>query len=170
MDAASKKYSGKPFKYLVLTHHHMDHTNGIRTYAAVGATVVVGQGNGDFFRKVLAAPDSLGADSPKRKINTNVVEVAGSYIITDGKRDVGAYLIDNPHAAGYLIGYIPDAKLGWVTDLWSPGRDPLPARLNPALASVVNGVKRWNLDPERFAGGHGSIGSFPELSRVAAAD
>jgi len=169
IDAAGKKYSGKPFKYVVLTHHHMDHSNGIRTYAAAGATVVVGQGNGDFFRKVLAAPDSLGADSPKKKINANVVEVAGSYIITDGKRDVGAYLIENPHAQGYLMGYVKDVKLGFVTDLWSPGRDPLPPRLNPGLAAVVNGVKRWNLEPERFAGGHGSTGSFPELLKVAAA-
>jgi len=168
MDAASKKYPDKPIKYLVLTHHHMDHTNGVRSYAAAGATLVVGQGNGEFFKKTLTSPDSLGADAPKKKINPNVVEVAGSYVIGDGKRDVGAYRIENPHADGYLMGYVSDVKLGFITDLWSPGRDPLPPRLNPALASVVDGVKRWNLDPERFAGGHGSTGSFAELMKVPA--
>jgi hypothetical protein len=42
IDAAAKKYPGKPVKYVVLTHRHIDHTGGIRAYAAAGATIVVG--------------------------------------------------------------------------------------------------------------------------------
>jgi len=154
IDAAAAKYPGKPFKYVVLTHHHMDHTYGIRTYAAAGATVVVGRGNGAFFEKVLTSPDSLGGDAPHVKFKPRVVEVDGRFVITDGKRDVLALLIENPHADGLLIGYIPDARLGFVTDIWSPG-PPLPPKPNPNLAAVVNGVKQWGIDPERFAGGHG---------------
>ena len=41
IDAAKAKYPGKPISYLVLTHHHMDHTGGMRTYVAEGATVIV---------------------------------------------------------------------------------------------------------------------------------
>ncbi len=41
IDAAKAKYPGKPIKYLVLTHHHMDHTGGMRAYVAEGATVIV---------------------------------------------------------------------------------------------------------------------------------
>ena len=37
IDAAKAKYPGKPIRYLVLTHHHMDHTGGMRTYVAEGA-------------------------------------------------------------------------------------------------------------------------------------
>src|SRR2546427_198522 len=36
IDAAKAKYPGKPIKYLVLTHHHMDHTGGTRTYIEIG--------------------------------------------------------------------------------------------------------------------------------------
>ena len=43
--AAKAKYPGKPIKYLVLTHHHMDHTGGMRTYVAEGATIVVPEGS-----------------------------------------------------------------------------------------------------------------------------
>ena len=32
---------GKPVRYLVLTHHHMDHSGGLRTYVAEGATIIV---------------------------------------------------------------------------------------------------------------------------------
>jgi glyoxylase-like metal-dependent hydrolase (beta-lactamase superfamily II) len=167
IDAAKKKYPGKPFKYVVLTHHHMDHSSGIRSYAAEGATIVVGQGNGEFFKKVLASPSKLGRDAPRKKASGEILEVSGRYVISDGKREVGAYLIENPHAAGYLMGYIPDAKLGFVTDLWSPGRDALPPKINPALMSVVNGVKKWHLDPERFAGGHGAVGEYAGLAKLA---
>lgn len=167
IQAAAKRFPGKPVKYVVLTHHHMDHTSGIRTYAAAGATVVVGQGNGAHFRKGLTAPDSLGADSPKKKFTPDIVEVADRWIITDGKRDVAAYRVENLHAANMLIGYIPDAKLGFVTDIWSPGRAPLGARLDAGQTALVNVVKRWGLEPERFAGGHGSVASFPELLRIA---
>jgi hypothetical protein len=41
IDAAKAKYPGKPIKYLVLTHHHMDHAGGVRTYVAEGATIIV---------------------------------------------------------------------------------------------------------------------------------
>ena len=51
IDAAKAKYPGKPIKYLVLTHHHMDHTGGMRTYVAEGATVVVPQGAQGLFRQ-----------------------------------------------------------------------------------------------------------------------
>lgn len=36
-------------------------------------------------------------------------------MLSDGAREVQAYLIANPHADSTLIGYVPDAKLGFVT-------------------------------------------------------
>ena len=85
--------------------------------------------------------------------------------MTDGAgRQVIVYVImDNPHAKGMLMGWVPHAKLGYVTDIWSPGV-PLPAKPNPGLASVVNTVKRAGLEPERFAGGHGSVADYRSLT------
>jgi hypothetical protein len=80
-------------------------------------------------------------------------------------RQVIVYLMDNPHAKGMLMGWIPDAKLGFVTDVWSPGT-PLPGKPNPGLASVVNTVKRAGLEPQRFAGGHGSTAEYSALTRL----
>jgi glyoxylase-like metal-dependent hydrolase (beta-lactamase superfamily II) len=168
INAAREKYPGKPIRYLVLTHHHMDHAGGVRAYAQQGATIVVGQGAGDHFRKVLAAPFTRNPDlRPSNLSGTPIIEVADKYVMSDGKREVAAYQIDNPHAKSYLIGYVPDAKLGYVTDLWSPGRDPLPPKITPPLASVVAGVKKHGLDPQRFAGGHGSTGEYAPLEKLA---
>ena len=87
-------------------------------------------------------------------------------MLADGKREVAAYLMDSPHAKGTLFGYIPDAKLGFVTDIWSPG-PPLPPKPNPGLVAVVNAVKKAGIQPERFAGGHGSNADYASLARLA---
>jgi hypothetical protein len=42
---------GKPIKYLVLTHHHMDHTGGMRTYVAEGAHAHRSEPERGIFRK-----------------------------------------------------------------------------------------------------------------------
>ena len=168
LEMAGKRFPGKPVKYVVLTHHHMDHTSGVRTFAAAGVTIVVGKGNGAFFRKAITSPSSLGADAPKKAVKPSIIEVESRWIITDGKRDVGAYVAENPHATALLIGYVPDAAVGFVTDIWSPGAGPLPAVANPSLQAVINTVRRFGLEPQRFAGGHGGVANYADLARISA--
>jgi hypothetical protein len=126
LNALKAKYPGKPVKYLVLTHHHMDHAGGLRAYADQGAALVVGKGGTDHYR------------------------------LMEG----------NPHAEGMLFGYVPQARLGFVTDLWSPGAAPLPDKLNPNLQAVVNSVKKAGIAPSKFAGGHGSTADYAPLSAL----
>jgi glyoxylase-like metal-dependent hydrolase (beta-lactamase superfamily II) len=166
LSAARAKYLRKPVKYLILTHHHMDHAGGIRAYAAEGATLVVGKGAAAHYRKILAAPYTLNPDLPVTDLSrTPIVEVADKYVLSDGTREVHAYLIANPHADSTLIGYVPDARLGFVTDIWIPGA-PLGAQLNPLQASVVAGVKKYGLTPQKFAGGHGATADYSTLSAL----
>ncbi len=168
ISAARAKYLKKPVKYLVLTHHHMDHAGGVRAYADVGATIVVGKGGVDHFRRVLAAPYTRNPDlAPSDLSRTQIVEVKDKYVLSDGTREVAAYLIDpNPHAEGLLIGYVPDVRIGFVTDIWSPGAGPLPDTLNPALAALVAGVKKAGITPAKFAGGHGGAGDYAPLAAL----
>jgi glyoxylase-like metal-dependent hydrolase (beta-lactamase superfamily II) len=168
LDTAKVKYPGKPVKYLVLTHHHMDHAGGLRAYAAQGATIVTGRGTAPHYRRVLAAPFTRNPDLPARDLrNTPIVEVADKHLLTDGVREVHAYVIEpNPHAVGLLIGYLPETRLGFVTDIWSPGAGALPDKLNPALGALLAGIKRAGISPQRFAGGHGAVADYAPLAAL----
>lgn len=43
---------------------------------------------------------------------------------------------------------------------------PLPAQLNPNLAALVAGVKKYGFTPEKFAGGHGSNADYVPLAAL----
>jgi glyoxylase-like metal-dependent hydrolase (beta-lactamase superfamily II) len=161
LNEARAKYPTKPVKYLVLTHHHMDHAGGLRAYLAQGATLVVGKGTADHYRRVLAAPYTRNPDlKPKDLKGAEIIEVVDKRVFSDGSRQLEVYQIEDPHAAGTLIAYVPQARLGYVTDLWSPGAGPLPNKLNPNMLALVVAVKKIGIQPTRFAGGHGSSADY----------
>jgi glyoxylase-like metal-dependent hydrolase (beta-lactamase superfamily II) len=165
---AQARYGQKPVRYLVLTHHHMDHAGGLRAYMAQGATLVVGRGAAAHYRRVLAASATRNPDvAPRDYAKANIIEVAERHVMTDGAREVSAHLAESPHASAMLIGYVADARLGFVTDIWSPGRDPLPKEISTPLAAIANAVRRAGIQPLRFAGGHGSTGDYAPLAGLA---
>jgi len=121
-------------------------------------------------QRMFSAPFTVLNDrlhrSPKK---ADIIEVSDKHTLKDGKREIGFYSIDTQHSTGTLIAYILDAKLGFVTDLWSPGRDPLPEKPTQSQIDLVNGVKRHGLSPERFAAGHGTTGDYEPLARLVGA-
>lgn len=160
---AAAKYPGKPVKVLVLTHHHMDHASGARGYAANGAKVIVGAGGGNYLRQMMTAPHNVRKDALAKKPRAvEVVEVADKMVLSDGTRTIELYRIANGHAEGMLIGYVPDAKLGYVTDLWAPGRDAVFG--TERQRSLTDAIDKIGIKPERFAGGHGGVASYSEFA------
>jgi hypothetical protein len=83
--------------------------------------------------------------------------------VNDGGREVDAYAIENPHAASFLFPFVPDAKLGVVTDLYVPGA---PVSSNPMVTALAKGIEKWDIKPETIAGGHGSVGSYADVTQA----
>ena len=72
----------------------------MRAYAAQGATIVVGKGDGAFYRKLLSAPHELDPYPVKLTGAPKVIEVNGKWSINDAGREIDAYSLENPHATG----------------------------------------------------------------------
>lgn len=167
MAETAKKYPGKPIRTLVLSHHHNDHAGGTRAYAAAGTQIVVGPGIAPYMSKVLQADHSQSPFGAKPVTALKITEVKDRMIFTDGDRRVHAIVFDNPHSVGAMLGYVEDVRVGFVVDVWSPGRDPIPEKLNAGHLSVYNAVQKASISPERFAGGHGSVANYADLSSKA---
>ena len=89
------RFPGKPIRWLALTHHHMDHAGGLRGILAEGGvTLVVGQGAGAHFRRVLEAPATRNPDLPARSYHmTPILEVPESHVMSDSPgRQVIVYM------------------------------------------------------------------------------
>jgi glyoxylase-like metal-dependent hydrolase (beta-lactamase superfamily II) len=152
---AERRFPGKPFKYLVLTHHHMDHVNGARVFAAKGADLVFASGNRKYFAAQMQAPNRIRNDELWQKPReVGLIAVDQKFTLTDGSRRIGLYEIDNSHSKNMLIAVIPDADFGWAVDIWSPSRD-VPTAL-PSHRELIAGLRKFNVMPSVWAGGHGT--------------
>jgi glyoxylase-like metal-dependent hydrolase (beta-lactamase superfamily II) len=169
---AKQRFPGKPIKYLVLTHHHVDHVGGMRSFAAEGATIVVARGsapNGQYYRRQIANTQDLNWNKPAMpKDNPEIIEVEEKWTVNDGGREFSAFVIQNPHSDGMMIGWLPDAKMAFNTDLWITTPQP-PTSSNPNLAALIAGVEKWGLQPEKMSGGHGTVADYAAGARVAKA-
>ncbi len=164
--ASKQRYPGKPIKYLIQSHHHWDHANGARTYVAEGVTVIVGKGNKEHFARMFSASNAgLNDRLHRNPRKANIIEVSGKHVLKDGKREVHAYLVESAHSIATLISYVPDAKLGFVVDIWSTTA-PLPPTPTPGHREVVAGLKKWGVTPEMFAHGHGSPAPYAQLVKL----
>ena len=169
MEQVRTRFPNKPIKYLVLTHHHIDHVAGYRTFVADGATLVVGRGTTEFWRKVLASSDALGADTPRKSLaDAQIIEVKETHAIAAGSRRVELHELRSGHSDGMLVAYVPAAKLVFQTDIWTgPGVDPLGAQAMPRQRSLAELVLKLKLDVTHVIGGHGRVGLFADLRKTA---
>src|SRR6185436_19754469 len=74
---------GKPIKAVVATHYHYDHSGGLRTHIARGATIFTTAGNRGYLAKLATTPHTIKPDSQSRAKASPVIEVVA------GKKQLG---------------------------------------------------------------------------------
>ena len=168
IDAAKAKYPGKPVKQLVLTHHHMDHTGGTRTYVAEGAEIVVPAQARPFFEKMVQTQHALKPDALARQPKpAKIVDVKDTLSLKDETVEIRLLNIPNPHSDGMIIGHVVGPNIVYVTDLLSP-RGPI-ARTG-GTAAVGAALRAANITGSTIAGGHGTTAKQDEIGAALAAN
>ena len=165
----------KPISYLVNTHHHFDHTGGMRTYAAEGATIITQAENRDYYDKVVFAqparslvPDRLSLAPRVDRFRIIIEAVTQNYVLSDGVRTMELFPIGGlDHTRGMMIAYLPKEKIVVEADLYSPpAPGQAPATPGPSAISLYNNIKRRKLDVAQIAPIHGRVGTMDEFEKL----
>jgi glyoxylase-like metal-dependent hydrolase (beta-lactamase superfamily II) len=164
-----KKLSSKPIKYVIASHHHFDHSGGLRAVAAEGVTVIAHDANKAFLEKTLAAPAVVSPDRLAKSGKKGTVEGTGvRRTLTDGTRTVDIHHIpDNVHHAGIVMVHLPKEKLLIEADVYTPPAPNAPpaTTLNPTWVSLADNIKRLNLVVDQILPLHGRMVPLAELHK-----
>jgi glyoxylase-like metal-dependent hydrolase (beta-lactamase superfamily II) len=144
-------FPGKPIRYGVPTHHHIDHTGGIAA-AAAEMTLVVPEVAKAFYDKTLGTPRTLAPDVFAKSGKKAVVEgfKGDKRVFQDATRTLEIHVVKGlPHADGMVIAWLPKEKILAYADMfnWPTAAAPVPDP--PVVGSMVflRTIERLGFDP-----------------------
>lgn len=157
----------KPIKYLVNTHHHFDHSGGIRTYVAQGATIITNEGNKAFYEAAWKQPRTLDPDqlaqSPKKPV---FITYKDQYVLTDGTRSLELHrIVGDNHNEFMSFGYLPKEKILIEADDYTPGPPPPPMAVAFGQ-NLYDNLQRLKIDVVTIAPLHGTVATIADFQKA----
>lgn len=149
----------KPLRRVVNTHHHFDHSAGLRAAVAEGLTVLTHAGNEAFVKDLVARAHSRNPDLLARQPKPLTVET-----VTDTHDLAGRvrlfHVAGNPHSSTMLMAYVPEHRLLIEVDAFTPNA------LAAFAANLLENIERRGLAVDRIVPLHGSVATFEELRKA----
>lgn len=166
LDTLASRFPGRPVATLVNSHHHWDHSGGVRAALARGIPVTTHARNIAFVRAIGSAVKTVNPDTLARGARMPPLRfVADTATIGSGERRLVLMNLPSVHAEGILAAYLPGPRLLFVVDVLTPG----PTLAQAGSAEVVALVRARGLTVDRVVGGHGGIAEWANVVRAAEA-
>ena len=152
LDTLKVRFPAKPVQLVIATHHHWDHTSGLRGYLAAGVPVMIHNRNTGFVEQVAAAQKTVAPDQLSRGARAPQIRGIGdSLTVGEGNGRIVLYGLPTVHVEGMLMAYVPSAKVLFNSDLFGP-----PQQMARASALELKAaVRARNITVDWVAGGHG---------------
>lgn len=168
---AREMFPNKPVRYVVITHHHDDHSGGLRGYIAEGISVVTTPANQRYFETMADGTFTINLDDQTKLRKKPIFDFVQNQkrVFSDGKQTVEIIDIGRgPHANEMLIAYLPEEKLVFQGDLVNlPANGKyLPTTVNDTTVHFFDWVKRQNLKVDRIAAVHGPTTTLDDLGKA----
>ena len=164
-----ERFPTKPIRYVIPTHHHLDHAGGIRAFMAEGAAVVVPFSAKVFYSQVAKAPHTRQPDSLEKNKRAVIIESfgGGPRVLANGSRRVEVYPLPTSHAEDLVVVYLPSEKMLIEADHVSP-RDGQ-VRPAPVVKEFIAALDKLNLDVVTIVGIHGDSATLQAARSAASA-
>jgi glyoxylase-like metal-dependent hydrolase (beta-lactamase superfamily II) len=153
IDAANGLVPGKRVEAVIVSHHHFDHTGGLRAAVSRGLEVISHRGNEGIVREMVARPavhypDALAANQHD-PVFTPVDE---KLVLDDGTRRLEIYrVVEHGHMPNAVFAYLPAERITMEGDLGDEAW-----QLHWWGSALAANIERYGIDPETNIAVHGS--------------
>jgi hypothetical protein len=159
----ARTLSQKPLTHVIVSHHHFDHSGGLRVAVAEGLTLITYRGNQAFFSDLLARKHTIVPDALEKNPKPAKFELVDDEMtLKDKAMEVHLYhLLDNPREGTNLFAYVPRDRLlvqadlydsTWQQHLWGE--------------NVLANIERRKLKVDKDVPVHGAIEPFDQMVKT----
>ena len=154
----------KPLTHLVNSHHHFDHSGGIRAAVSEGLTIITHEKNAAFIEEIVRRPHTIVPDALSKNPKPVKIEtIADERVITDGTMTVNLYSIPSEHSESMLMAYLPRERDLVVIDIYEPV-----GTIHMFARRFIDDLEKRKLRVDRIVPLHGKIVPFSQMVKDAA--
>jgi hypothetical protein len=156
----ARTLSPKPLTKVIVSHHHFDHSGGIRTAIAEGLTILTHRSNETFFKALVARQHLIAPDALEKNHRQATFEFMDDRLtLKDKSMEVQLYyLLDNPREGTNIYAYVPRDRILVQADLY----DATWLRHSWG-GNVLQNLDTRGLKPEKSVPVHGVIEPFTQM-------
>ncbi len=153
----------KPLTHLINSHHHFDHSGGVRAAISEGLTIVTQKASAAFYQEAATRSHSLVPDALARNQKPAKIETVDEELeLKDATRTVNLYRIaGSPHADTLLMAYFPRERILVEADVYTPG-----GAIIPYAPNLMENITKRKLRIDRIVPLHGNIAPYGELTKA----
>lgn len=165
----ARSLSSKPLTTVIVSHHHFDHSGGLRAAVSQGLTIITYRGNVEFFQELVArkhtiVPDALAKHDAlaKNPQPLKIVPVDDQMTLKDSSMEVRLYHVkDNPREGTLLMAYVPRDRILVQADLYDSGW-----LQHPWADNFAWNLRERGLQVDKDVPVHGEIQTYAEVLKT----
>lgn len=160
IDAANNLVPGKEVTQVILSHHHFDHSGGIRAAVSRGLTIISKRENEGILREMVSRPAPNFPDALARNPQPlKFMAVDEHLVLEDDMARVDIYeVIGHMHMTEAVFAYMPEDRILMQGDMFDIGWD-----WHWWGGNYMDSVEYWDLNPATDIPVHGRVSQFDEV-------